>query len=62
MKPEELKAWRSKAGMTQDQLAKALDVPTATIARWETGTMKIRHELILELALEGLFQRRKQGN
>ena len=34
---EEIKLTRQKSFMTQDEFAKAIQVSTATINRWETG-------------------------
>jgi hypothetical protein len=31
-----------------------------SISRWETGTMEIRHPLMLRLALERLAQKRRR--
>ena len=35
--PEELRNWRLKHGLTQQQLAELLGVRHSTISRWETG-------------------------
>lgn len=34
---EQLKAYRKKHRITQEELARALDIPTVTISRWECG-------------------------
>lgn len=50
----ELRSRRGGLGLSQLQLAEALDVPANTIARWERGEVPIRHPRILRLALERL--------
>ena len=35
--PKSIKAIRSRAGLSQLQLADLLDVATSTVSRWETG-------------------------
>lgn len=37
MTPQDLKALRSRLGMTQKELAEAVGVWPATVARWEQG-------------------------
>lgn len=34
---EKLKEYRERNGLTQEQLARKLDIPTITISRWERG-------------------------
>lgn len=34
---EKLKAYREKNNLTQEDLARKLDIPTITISRWERG-------------------------
>jgi len=41
MKPEELKALRKQAGLTQEQLAGLLNKSRMTIQRWESGRVKL---------------------
>ena len=50
MTPDDLKAWRTKSGYSQSQLAKVLGVATMTVSRWETGLREIPS--FLHLALE----------
>src|SRR5262245_49744054 len=49
-----LREWRLTHGLSQDELANLLDVPTNTLARWERGELAIRHPRILALALHAL--------
>lgn len=49
MDKEELKNWRKKLNLTQEQLAEKLKVAPNTVSRWELGTRKIPE--FLELAL-----------
>jgi transcriptional regulator with XRE-family HTH domain len=55
----ELKEWRRKRGLTQDDLARRLGVIRLTVARWETGTRAIPS--FLSLALEALENRMEKG-
>ena len=50
MKAEDLKRKREKLKMTQDELAKRLDVKRLTIIRWENGQVDIPK--IAELAMK----------
>src|SRR5215204_4211933 len=50
----ELRQWRTEHGMSQTELAHALDVPKDTISRWERDVLGIRHGRILALALHAL--------
>jgi DNA-binding transcriptional regulator YiaG len=50
MTGEELKNFREKMGLSQDQLAKELKVARNTVSRWELEERKIPE--FLELALE----------
>jgi transcriptional regulator with XRE-family HTH domain len=50
----DLRRWRAEHGMSQAQLAHALDVPKDTISRWERDALGIRHGRILALALQAL--------
>jgi transcriptional regulator with XRE-family HTH domain len=52
--PESLREWRDEHGWSQKELGEALGVDPMSISRWETGTMEIRHPLMLRLALERL--------
>jgi transcriptional regulator with XRE-family HTH domain len=59
MTGNELRAWRRKQGLTQEQLANCLGVIRVTIARWETDVRAVPS--FLPLALEALEYRMKQG-
>jgi DNA-binding transcriptional regulator YiaG len=59
MTGKELKQWREKHKMTQQQLAFLLGVFNVTIARWEIGTRKIPS--FLNLALIGLEKSKMKG-
>ena len=50
MNGKELKEKRNELTLTQEQLAKELNVTSNTVARWERGEMKIPP--FLHLALE----------
>ena len=49
-----IKDFRTAMGWSQRELAEALGLPTGTVARWETGKLKIQHRRMLELALRAL--------
>ena len=55
MTGEELKTFREKFGLSQDQLAKELKVARNTVSRWELEERKIPE--FLELALETIKRR-----
>jgi DNA-binding XRE family transcriptional regulator len=55
MTNQDFKGWRTKWGLSQGKLAKALGVRSMTVARWEWGTMRIPP--LLPLALEALENR-----
>jgi len=59
MTNREFKDWRSKWGLSQGKLAKALGVRSMTVARWEWGTIRI--PALLPLALEALENRLQKG-
>jgi transcriptional regulator with XRE-family HTH domain len=59
MKPEELKDRREALRLTQEQLARALDVTMMTISRWERGIYPVPKHI--ELAVEALEKRRKEA-
>lgn len=59
MKPEELKRRREALGLTQEQLARELEVTTMTVSRWERGVHDIPN--YIGLALEALEKRRKEA-
>lgn len=52
----DLLATRRRLGLSQAQLARRLKVPADTLAKWERGTLAIRHPEVLRLALERLEQ------
>ena len=54
MDGHELKVRRVRLRMSQLQLARRLGVNQETISRWETGEVKIRHPVILLLAMRYL--------
>ena len=58
MKPEELKQRREALGLTQEQLARELDVTTMSVSRWERGVYPIPH--YIGLALEAIEARSKK--
>ncbi len=59
MKPEELKRRREALGLTQEQLARELDVTTMSVSRWERGVYPIPQ--YNGLALEAIEARRKKA-
>ncbi len=59
MKPEELQRRREALGLTQEQLARELDVTVTTVSRWERGVFPVPH--YISLALEALERRRKEA-
>lgn len=54
MTPQQLTARREALGLSQAQLARALQVSEATISRWESGDRKILMAGVVELALQTL--------
>ena len=58
MTPAQFKALRKKLGMTQTEIAKALEVTQVTVAYWETGKRPILK--VTALAIEHLGCRRKR--
>jgi transcriptional regulator with XRE-family HTH domain len=54
-----LREMRLKLGMTQAELAEALEVPQATISRWENAKHDMDHPAILKLAMEHLRCKRR---
>lgn len=56
MFPERLKQLRKEKGMTQIDLAKALDVSSGTVAMWETGKRKPSFDMFDRLT--ALFDKR----
>jgi DNA-binding transcriptional regulator YiaG len=59
MTNQDFKHWRTKRGLSQGKLAKALGVRSMTVARWEWGAIRI--PALLPLALEALEMRLKKG-
>lgn len=41
MKPEDLKAWRERHGLSQTELAGMLGITKPCISQWESGVRKI---------------------
>jgi transcriptional regulator with XRE-family HTH domain len=50
----ELREARLRLGLTQKQLAEKFEIPINTIARWERGALRIKHQKLLSLALVAL--------
>jgi transcriptional regulator with XRE-family HTH domain len=59
MNPQDFKRRREDLGLTQEQLARELEVTTMTVSRYERGVHPIPH--VLALALEALERRRKEA-
>ncbi|MBM4295056.1 MAG: helix-turn-helix transcriptional regulator [Deltaproteobacteria bacterium] len=59
MRGEELKEWRRKWGLSQDELGRLLGVARFSVSRWEIGTRAIPS--FLTLALEALENRMEKG-
>lgn len=59
MNREDLKHRRENLGLTQEQLARELDVTVLTISRWERGVYPVPKHI--ELAVEALEKRRKEA-
>jgi transcriptional regulator with XRE-family HTH domain len=45
-----LKTYRSARSLSQGKLADQLGVTRTTVARWETGTRKVDHELLPKIS------------
>jgi transcriptional regulator with XRE-family HTH domain len=54
MKGKDIEAYRSRLGMTQEQLAKRFGVAGNTISRWERDESILDAPGLLELAFRGL--------
>jgi len=59
MTPDELKARRETLGLSQSDLARALDVPRQHVYRWEAGTHKVPP--LMKMALRGVEATLKQS-
>lgn len=57
MNGTDLRSSRQRLGLSQAQLARLLQVPPDTLAKWERGDLAIRHPEVMRLALERLEQR-----
>jgi transcriptional regulator with XRE-family HTH domain len=60
MTPEELRERRTALGLTQEQLGEIIGKPRNTITRWESGSLAIRDQALLSLALEALERREQE--
>jgi len=60
--PQQLTARREALGLSQAQLARALQVSEATISRWERGERKILMAGVVDLALQTLEREQHDGN
>ncbi len=58
MRPEDLKRRREALGLSQERLARELDVAVMTVSRWERGVNPIPH--YIALALEALEARHRK--
>ena len=56
----DVKALRSRLGISQNELAQRLKVTASTVARWEQGVMKPRPEMVQKL--EALARRAERGD
>jgi transcriptional regulator with XRE-family HTH domain len=54
MRPKALKRRRESLGLTQDELAERLGVPTDTLSAWERGDARPDAGGMLELAMDQL--------
>ena len=52
---EDLREYRERIGMSQEQLGQLLEIPRNTVARWERGEVAIEKRRMLELALRALL-------
>jgi transcriptional regulator with XRE-family HTH domain len=59
MNREDLKRRRENLRLTQEQLARELDVTVLTVSRWERGVYPVPKHI--ELAVEALEKRRKEA-
>jgi transcriptional regulator with XRE-family HTH domain len=59
MNREDLRRRRENLGLTQEQLARELDVTVLTVSRWERGVYPVPKHI--ELAVEALEKRRKEA-
>jgi transcriptional regulator with XRE-family HTH domain len=58
MNPEEVKAIRTRLGLTQQRLAEVLNVTQSTVARWEAGTLTVttRNAMAIDAFAEAMGQ------
>lgn len=54
----ELRHRREELGLSQSQFSALIGVPANTIARWERGTLRIAHPVLLQLALDQIEHNR----
>ena len=59
MTGQELKKWRRRMGLSQEELGRLLGVARFSVSRWEIGTRSI--PTFLPLALEALENRMAKG-
>jgi transcriptional regulator with XRE-family HTH domain len=57
MTPNDLRALRKRLGMTQVQLAEALDITAGTVANYEGARGPYEIPRVVELACEALYRR-----
>jgi mRNA-degrading endonuclease HigB of HigAB toxin-antitoxin module len=55
----DLKAARTRLGLSLAQLAERLDIPKDTLSRWELAKLPIRHDELLSRALNDLEREMK---
>ena len=60
MSPEDIREYRDRLGMTQAELAAALDVDPVSVSRWERGTRVPPMPTVLRLALDHLAHTRRR--
>jgi DNA-binding transcriptional regulator YiaG len=59
MTGDDLRTWRQTNGYSQADLADVLELPVATVSKWERGALGIRHPRVLSLALAFLAKQHK---
>lgn len=62
MTPDEIKAFRNKADLTQRELASLLEVSGAAVAQWETGVRNPskQHVVIMNAIREAIDKREEK--